>query len=279
MIERILIATDGSAHSQTALEYGIYIAGKLEARLTGLHVMELLQLQAPVFSDISGSIGIPPCQEFLPVMENSLETKADAILQAFRDRCRKSGLVPEVKKCLGVIDEIIIEEGRQADLILLAQRGEHFHLGGGAILGTTAESVVRKSGKPVLVTPAAYREIESMALAYDGSSPAGKALEMAAELSEKAAWPLTVITVSNDPAASDRVCKQAETMLDTWMIDWEMIQLTGREDKAILHFLRDGSVELLVMGAYGHNRLRELLVGSTTSQVIRKSPIPVLLTR
>ncbi|MGV8079059.1 MAG: universal stress protein [Syntrophales bacterium] len=279
MIERILIATDGSAHSQTALEYGIYIARKLDVRLTGLHVMELLQLQAPVFSDISGSIGIPPCQEFLPVMENTLEAKADSILEAFQKACEEAGLKPEVKKRLGVIDEIIIEEGKRADWIILAQRGEHFHIGGGAILGTTAESVVRKSGKPVLVTPAKYRDIESMALAYDGSPPANKALEMAAELSEKAAWPLTVITASNDPAASDRVCKQAETLLDAWIIDWEMIQLTGKEDREILHFLRDGSVELLVMGAYGHNRLRELLVGSTTSHVIRNSPVPVLLTR
>ncbi len=279
MIERILIATDGSAHSRTALEYGIYLARKLDVRLTGLHVMEIQQLQAPVFSDISGSIGIPPCQEFLPVMENTLEAKADSILAGFRERCREAGLDPEVRKRLGVIDEIIIEEGQEADWIILAQRGEHFHLGGGAILGTTAESVVRKSGKPVLVTPAAYREIESMALAYDGSPPADKALQLAAELSEKAVWPLTVVTVSQDPSVSDRVCKQAETLLDEWMIDWEMIQLGGKEDREILRFLRDGSVELLVMGAYGHNRLRQLLVGSTTSQVIRKSPIPVLLTR
>jgi nucleotide-binding universal stress UspA family protein len=279
VIERILIATDGSPHSRTALEYGIYLARKLDVRLTGLHVMEIQQLQAPVFSDISGSIGIPPCQEFLPVMENTLEAKADAILAGFRERCREAGLDPEVRKRLGVIDEIIIEEGRESDWIILAQRGEHFHLGGGAILGTTAESVVRKSGKPVLVTPATYREIESMALAYDGSPPADKALQLAAELSEKAAWPLTVVTVSQNPSVSDRVCKQAETLLDDWMIDWEMIQLGGKEDREILRFLRDGSVELLVMGAYGHNRLRQLLVGSTTSQVIRKSPIPVLLTR
>jgi len=279
VIEHILIATDGSAHSLTALEYGIYIARKLDARLTGLHVMELLQLQAPVFSDISGSIGIPPCQEFLPVMENTLETKADAILKAFRQRCGEAGVKPDIRKRLGVIDEVIIEEGQQADWIILAQRGEHFHLVGGAILGTTAESVVRKAGKPVLVTPVTYRDIESMALAYDGSPPADHALKLAAELSDKAAWPLTVVTVSNDPAASDRVCKQAETLLDAWIIDWDIVQLTGKEDREILRFLQEGSTELLVMGAYGHNRLRELLVGSTTSHVIRKSPVPVLLTR
>ena len=62
-------------------------------------------------------------------------------------------------------------------------------------------------------------------------------------------------------------------------MDSAAIILTGKESKALLNFIREGTVELLVMGAYGHNRLRELLVGSTTSSVIRKSTIPVLLTR
>ncbi len=83
MIEHILIATDGSAHSQTALEYGIYIAGNSMPGSRGFMSWNFCNCR-PVFSDISGSIGIPPCQEFLPVMENTLETKADAILKAFR---------------------------------------------------------------------------------------------------------------------------------------------------------------------------------------------------
>ncbi|MBN1382388.1 MAG: universal stress protein, partial [Deltaproteobacteria bacterium] len=62
-------------------------------------------------------------------------------------------------------------------------------------------------------------------------------------------------------------------------IDSDVIILSGKEDREILRFILDGSVELMVMGAYGHNRLRELILGSTTSMVIRKSPIPIWLTR
>ena len=61
--------------------------------------------------------------------------------------------------------------------------------------------------------------------------------------------------------------------------DCETITLSGKEQDEIIKFIREGAVELMVMGAYGHNRLRELFLGSTTSHVIRKSPIPVLLTR
>ncbi len=156
-IKRILIPTDGSDYGKTAIEYGIYIAGRLEAQLIGLHVLDIRLLQGPVFTDISGSAGLPPYQEFLPMFQSGLEERADAVLLAFRTRCEQSGLQPEIKKAAGIIDETIIEEAKNADLIILAQRGEHFHLSSGGILGSTAESVVRKSGKPVMVTPATFR--------------------------------------------------------------------------------------------------------------------------
>jgi nucleotide-binding universal stress UspA family protein len=280
MIQNILIPTDGSDFGKTAIAYGVYFARKLNAQLTGLHVVDMRLIRGPVFTDISGSIGLPPYQEFLPAIESGLEAKADAILQDFRGQCEAAGLHPETKKVTGVIDETIIEEGRKCcDWILLAQRGEHFHIDGGAILGSTAQSVVRRSGKPVLVTPEHFREIKSMAIAYDGSAPAHKALKLAAELSKQTAWPLSVVMVKADRASEENISKKAEEVLSGFKMDSAAIILTGKEDKALLKFILEGTVELLVMGAYGHNRLRELLVGSTTSSVIRKSTIPVLLTR
>ncbi len=279
MIRNILIPTDGSEQGKIALEYGLYLAGKLKAALTGLHVTDVRLLQAPVFTDISGSVGLPPYQEFLPVVESGLEERAETILKAFGERCAEKGIPATARKVLGIIDESIIEAGRQADWILLARRGEHFHLGGGGILGSTAEAVVRKAGKPVLVTPDAYREIESMALAYDGSTPARHALSIAGGLAEAADWPLTAVVITDNQTLAAELMKQVEASLADRKIDAQTIVLPGREDKALLRFIQEGAVELMVMGAYGHGRLRELFVGSTTSAVIRKSPIPVLLTR
>lgn len=280
MIENILIPTDGSDFGKTAIAYGIHIAQKLNANLIGLHVVDIRLMQGPVFTDISGSVGIPPYQEFLPAIESGLEAKAELILKDFREQCELAGLHPETRKAVGVIDETIIAEGKKCcDWILLAQRGEHFHIGGGAILGSTAEAVVRRSGKPVLVTPEHFQEIESMALAFDGSKPAINALKLAASLSETASWPLTVIIITDDQALGEKLSQKAEDLLAPLKIDSTTVILPGKEDKALLKFIQEGSVELLVMGAYGHNRFRELLVGSTTSAVIRKSTIPVLLTR
>ena len=281
MITNILIPTDGSDFAKTAITYGIYVARKLKASLTGLHVVDIRLLQGPIFTDISGSVGLPPYQDFIPAIESDLNAKADEILQAFLQQCEQAGLPAQVKKATGVIDETIIEEGRTCcDWILLAQRGEHFHIDGGAILGSTAQSVVRRSGKPVLITPERFQEIESMAIAYDGSAPADNALELAAELSQAAVWPLTVVIITEDQTLGANLSRKAGDILAPRRISSATIILPGKkEGKALLEYIYEGSVELLVMGAYGHNRLQELLLGSTTSAVIRKSTIPVLMTR
>jgi len=283
MINKILIPTDGSANSLTALEYGIYIARKLDASLIGLYVLDVNLIQGPMLTDISGSVGMPPYDGFFDAIETSLNEKADCILKDFQERCQKSGVNVEVKKTIGRISPIIIEEAQNADLILMAKKGEHFHLKEGGLLGSVAEAVVRDSGKPVLVTPENFVEIESMALAYDGSDSALKALELSLELSKKAVWPITVVIITSDAKKADTLSAQIEEMNEkdssAPMADCETIILSGKDQDEIIKFIKEGSVELMVMGAYGHNRLRELFLGSTTSHVIRKSPIPVLLTR
>jgi nucleotide-binding universal stress UspA family protein len=130
-----------------------------------------------------------------------------------------------------------------------------------------------------MVTPENFIEIESMGLAYDGSAPAENALKLAVELSDAVSWPLTIIVVTDDHELEANIIRKLDDFLEPHKIDSETIILRGKEDREIIKFIRDGSIELMVMGAYGHNRLREFILGSTTSHVIRKSTVPVLLTR
>jgi nucleotide-binding universal stress UspA family protein len=283
MIKKILIPTDGSVNSLTAQEYGIYIARKQNSSLTGLYVIDINLIQGPMVTDISGSAAMPPSEGFFDAIEKSLEEKADSVLKEFQERCQKSGVKAEVKKAIGKISSIIIEEAQSVDLILMAKKGEHFHLKEGGLLGSVAEAVVRNSGKPVLVTPEKFLEIESMALAFDGSDAATKALRFSLELSKDNIWPLTVVIVTPDAKKADALSTQVEEMneksTNAPLADCEIIIFTGKEQDEIMKYINAESVELMVMGAYGHNRLRELLLGSTTSHIIRKSPIPVLLIR
>ncbi|MEN6623317.1 MAG: universal stress protein [Smithella sp.] len=161
----------------------------------------------------------------------------------------------------------------------MAKKGEHFHLKEGGMLGSVAETVIRHSQKPVMIAPDHFLEIESMGIAYDGSPSAKKALDFSLVLSKQAAWPLTVIIITTDQEKAGKLTKQIEERAEKQEIECEVIILPGKENIEIIKFIEEGAVELIIMGAYGHNRLRELLLGSTTSYIIQKSPIPVLLTR
>ncbi len=279
MVNKILVPVDGSVNGFNALEYGIYIARKLGASLIGVYVLDVNLIQGPMFADISGSVGMPPYDGFFEAVETSLNEKADFILKDFAARCRRAGVSFETKKPIGKISQVIIEEGQNADLIVMARKGEHFHLKEGGLLGSVAEAVVRNSGKPVIVTPENFIEIESMAIAYDGSEPAKKALKFSVDFSENTAWPLTAIIITADSKKAAALADEIEDSLEDRSTDCAIVTLQGKETEEIINYIKEGAVELMVMGAFGHNRLRSLIMGSTTSHVIQKSTIPVLLTR
>lgn len=274
----LLLPSDGSDFSRTAADYAIYVADRIKSRLTALHVMDIKIIQGPLFSDIAFYSGLPVYYEFLPKIEEALNKRADSILEEISRKAEKAGVKAQTKKIAGIIEDTIIRESENHDMIVLARRGEHFHFNAGGLLGSTAESVVRRSKKPVLITPADFREIESIGLAYDGSPPASSALKMAAELSGAARWPITTLIICEDAAAAADLARRVEEFLDGRDVDNEILILRGREDREILRFIREGAVEMMVMGAYGRGRLRDFFLGSTTSNVIRQSDIPVLLT-
>lgn len=279
MVNKILVPVDGSVNGFNALKYGIYIARQLGASLIGVYVLDVNLIQGPMFTDISGSVGMPPYDGFFEAVETSLNEKADFILKDFASRCRRAGVSFETKKPIGKISQVIIEEGQNADLIVMARKGEHFHLKEGGLLGSVAEAVVRNSGKPVIVTPENFIEIESMAIAYDGSEPAKKALKFSVDFSENTAWPLTAIIINSDSKKAAALADKIEDSLEDRSADCAIVTLQGKETEEIINYIKEGAVELMAMGAFGHNRLRSLIMGSTTSYVIQKSTIPVLLTR
>ena len=96
---------------------------------------------------------------------------------------------------MGIVANEICDQARIADLVIVGQRGvnEQFSTG---LLGSTTESVTRKSPKPVLVTPLGWKEITRPLLAYDGSQRASAALHAAAELTSSLGLPLTVVHVA-----------------------------------------------------------------------------------
>jgi nucleotide-binding universal stress UspA family protein len=279
MINTILMPVDGSANSFTAVDYGAYLAPKLEASLTGLHVIDVNLLQGPMMTDMSATAEMPSCDVFFEEIETSLQEKADDILKNFRDRCKTAGVSCLAKKNIGAIKSAIIEEAETSDLVVMAKNGKRFHLKEGGMIGSVTEVVIRRSGKPVMVIPESFQKIKSIGMAYDGSASAREALQLTLNVSKQTKWPVTVVIISADTAKAADLSAQVKSIAQEGLAGCEVIISSGKEADEILKFIRAGSIELMAMGAYGHNRLRELILGSTTSQIIQKSPIPILLVR
>lgn len=278
MIKHILVPTDGSSFSDGALNYAIMLATTFSAEIEILNVVDIRALQGPFLRDLSGSLGFSSYEEYAPKIEAILRDRGNAILAGAEEKCRNAGVSVRTKNRLGVVDSIIVEEGKTADFIIMGQRGENAEWGTG-LLGSTTESVVRKSNKPVMVSPAVCKDIKNPLMAYDGSLESNKALKVAAELSSQLGLPLSVITVHDDETTAMHTLNEAAEFLNGYDIKWTTYHLSGREEDVILRRAEEKGHDLIIMGAYGHGRIREMILGSTTAYVMRRSEIPVLLTR
>ena len=279
MIKSILVALDGSQHADSALEYGLSLARRLRARLIGLHVLDIVSIEGSFLHDVSGSLGFEPYLDFSSKMREALQERGQVLLDAFRKKCEQAGVVHDTALPMGIVANEICDQARIADLVIVGHRGvnEQFSTG---LLGGATESVTRKSPKPVLVTPLVFKEISRPLLAYDGSQRASAALHASAEVSASLGLPLTVIHVAKDgDNDADRVLAEAQRYLQSYEIPVTIKSLTGPPHQRIVDVLRDGSYDLLFIGAYGHSRIIEMVLGSTTEFVLRNSGAPVFLAR
>jgi len=279
MIKTILVGLDGSQHADAALEHALWLAERVKARVLGLHVLDIVAIEGSFLHDVSGSLGFEPYLDFSSKMREALTERGQVVLETFRARCAARGVACDTAMPVGIVANELCDQARTADVVVVGHRGvnEQFTTG---LLGSTTESVARKSPKPVLVTPLAFTPITKPILAYDGSQRASAAMHAAAEVASALQLPLTVLHVGRDESSdAERVLGEARRYLEAADVAITLRNVTGPPHERIIEALRDGGHDLLFIGAYGHARLIEMVLGSTTEFVLRNAPCPVFLAR
>jgi nucleotide-binding universal stress UspA family protein len=278
MIKNILIPLDGSQHSTAALDYGMWIADRFKGTLLGQHVIDTISIEGTFFHDISGSLGFEPYLDFSTKMREVLEERGKAILEDFSERCRERQIKHQIFLDMGLIANEICERSKVSDLVIIGHRGinEEFSTG---LLGTTAETITRKCPRPVFVSTKKFKAIERPLLAYDGSQRASAAMESAAEFCTVLGLPLAVLTITKEQKPAEIVVQQAKSYLSSYAIETRYETDRGYPEQKIIDYLTKFDYDLLFIGAYGHRRIIEMVLGSTTEYVLRKSPCPVFLNR
>ncbi len=211
-------------------------------------------------------------------MREVLTERGRAVLDEFKAAAQRENLHAETILDIGIVPNQICERAKMADLAMIGHHGVHERFSTG-LLGSTAESVARKCPRPVIISPRQCREVRQLALAYDGSERAARAMRAAAEFSVELGVPLAVATVARDPKLGERVLGEARAYLEGYPARTSFELLGGYAHEEIVGFLKRVAADLLFIGAYGHHRIIEMVLGSTTEYVLRNASCPIFLSR
>ncbi|RUO79207.1 universal stress protein [Pseudidiomarina taiwanensis] len=282
---QIITCIDGSAASDAVRQYGVWAARRLTAPLTFLHVLD--ERSYPVATDASGNIGLGSREHLLEELAKLDHERAKIALQHgehMLEAAQQHALAAGVEQVQwrqrhGDLAESVAALQADTRLIVLGLHGEQTSEKP-ELLGTHIETVIRTASKPVLLTALEYQEPTSVLFAFDGSETAQKGIAMVAQSPLFLGLPIHVVAVSSNPTqelqqqlhAAAKVLAEAGHEVVTKV-------LAGEVEPTLHGYQAEAGLDMLVMGAYGHSRLRQFLLGSTTTHMLRKSVTPVLVLR
>lgn len=280
MIKSILACTDGSPHGDAACDYGLHLAAKLKAQIRALHVLDSRVLEGPLMADISGWLGATPYADQLGQFRQIMEKKGEAIGDAFLKKAEPTGLTASMSVKMGHPLRVILEEEVHAELLILGQNGEHAEHAGDSC-GSVAERIVRRSTKPCLLAPASFTPVGKLLVGYDGSSLASKALHEAIELAQAGDMSLYVLSVAehHDIDVAQEYAQAAMRLVRAHECAAAPMVARGPAGMVLMEKAEEIGADMIVVGAFGHTRMRELVLGGTASLLMARCHKPVLFVR
>lgn len=282
-MKNILVCTDGSSYSTEACLYAAWLSQQTQAKISVLYVTDLRQFEIPAVADFSGCLGIQPFEGMVSQLHEVEEIKANFVKEHALKTLMDAGVAEDkitFHHETGLLVEVMSDYADVADLVLLGKRGENVNFAT-EHLGSMLERVLRSIDQPCLVTNRKFKAFDKAAIAYDGSASCQKALDFIAANELFRAFELHLVVCvegHKEDQASERL-KEAEGKLHKAGLYPQCQVLTGEVETAIADYVKHSHIDLLFVGAYGHSRIRELLIGSTTTELLRRCHVPVLCFR
>ncbi len=282
---KLIALIDGSLYAQSVCDHAAWAALRGPMAIELVHVLGRRSIaSAPV--NLSGSIGLGARTALLSELAELDEQNAKLAHKRGRlllDEARASLIKAGVSDVMArlrnddIVETVQTFEG-EAELIVIGKRGEAADFAK-LHLGSNLERVVRASHRPVLVASRAFKPIERVLIAFDGGPSALKAVAFIAASPLFAGLACHLLCVGHDDAATRDKIETASAVLYASGHAVTAEHKQGLADEIITRTVENWRADLLVMGAYGHSRIRNLIIGSTTTQMIRACKIPVMLFR
>jgi nucleotide-binding universal stress UspA family protein len=278
-LKDILVHLDATPRSKVRLEVAAQLAMQCGGHLTGLHVIDIPS--ANYFYGAAMPFVPTNPEEIVERMRADATEAAGPIEAAFRDCTSRNGLPGEWRLAEGSPAAMVALHARYADLVIVGQPNSYEPQDSDAITVTT----VMTSGRPVLAIPFAgnFPTIgERVLIAWNASREAARAVNDALPLMA-AAKQVTVLAINpqrgigghGDVPAADIALHLARHGVKAEAAHTVAKDISDGE--ALLSYAADIGADLIVSGAYGHSRARELVFGGVTRTLIAEMTAPVLL--
>lgn len=273
MIKDILLVLPADAKDSAALDYSLAAARTFEAHLAGAAIVHDLIVPGTVFDSAAASL--------LAEFRRQSEIAARAAIGRFEERCRREGQA---------LESITLDSREFGSGETLARQARRFDV---TILGRTSaeggeddvlvEAALFKSGRPVVVVPSPNGrpfKLDRVLVCWDGSASATRALADAMPLLHRADR-VEIVTVTPDTKPSGLVPgTDIARHLSRHGVKVEIVNLVADKMTVaarILAHAADHAADLVVMGGYGHSRLREFVLGGMTREILETTTVPTLM--
>lgn len=268
---RDILAIVDVAGRQPAARLAAELAAAANAHLAGL-------VPAPTVA-VAAVVGGAMAIDLMAELADQAEDSGTAALAAFETVARNAGLTPETGRYRFIDGDGVelVARARLADLVVVGQDDpdapEPARL-------AVIEALLFDAGVPVLAVPYIFDgpfAPRRVAVAWDGSRPAARAVRAALPLMA-AADTISVVVVDEGqreelgPDLAQHLARHglAVTVRRAPSVD-------GDVGAALLNEAAEAGTELLVMGAYGHSRIRELVLGGATRTLMEQMTLPTLM--
>jgi nucleotide-binding universal stress UspA family protein len=281
-----LVPATGTDTDEPVFATALAIARALPAHLEFLHVRVDVQATLAVMAstDVAGGIGYG---EMVELFEREVASRQKKAELAFRDLCERERLpvtadpnaaLPSAEWRLETGDEPawLTEHGRAADLLVIGRARE-----GEVLAIDMLEAALVGTGRPVLIAPpkAPSGLFSKVAIAWKSRPEAARAIAVAAPFLQMADQ-VIIFSVSEDARTEAHSCERLRHAL-AWHNPRASVRCLKQDDRppveSLLSAVTAVNADMLIMGGYGHSRLREVVFGGFTRRILSQADLPVLM--
>jgi nucleotide-binding universal stress UspA family protein len=272
----ILVYADATPACAARLDIAALLATAHDAHLVALHVDTVPFMPADV-------LGTGVTAELIDWQVRMRKERTEIVQKSVKAAEQRQGVSFEWRKVEGLIHDTLLDQGRYADLIVVSQDGSLTDLE--TPVDPRTGVIAISAGRPVLVVPRKYEGKtcgKRVLVAWKPSAEATRAVHDALPILQKADA-VTVMRVNPDrgePAHNPGF--DLATHLARHGVKVTAMPVSAPDQSAgdiIIQKAAELQADLIVMGAYGHSRLRELVFGGATRSLLQAPPVPVLMAR